>query len=748
MATRTVRFILLVLLLGTARYGRAQADRAARVEALLGSMTLEEKVGQMTQLTLQAVSATRGTADTPHTLDMDKLRQALVEYHVGSLLNVYDVSFPLAYWRDLITTIQDVATKETRLGIPVLYGIDAVHGHHYLREGTLFPQNVAMAATWNPDLVRRSNAITAVEVRASGIPWNFSPVFDVGRQPLWSRFFETFGEDPYLVSVMGRASVEGQQAGALGAPDRVAACAKHYVGYSMPLSGKDRSPAWIPERLLREFFLPPFAAAVEAGVASVMVNSGDVNGEPVHASHYLLTEVLRGELGFEGVAVSDWEDIKKLHTVHRVAATEKEAVRMAVLAGVDMSMVPLSLDFHDDLVALVREGAVPEARIDEAVRRILNLKFALGLFEQPYPDPALSAKVGAPEHRAVSLQAAQEAVTLLKNEGGLLPLSKQARVLVTGPGAASLPVLHGAWTYTWQGTDEALYPEDTPTFLEAVQAEVGAAQVTYVPGTRLYDEVDIPAAVAAARQADVALVVAAEKASVEQVGSIEDLRLPAVQTRLVRAVAATGTPVVLVLLENRPRIVREAVAQARAVVLGYEPGMRGGEALADVLFGDVNPSGHLPFTYPRHTGALVHYDHKFAQEQDTTFGWTGYNPQWDFGFGLSYTTFAYGNLTLDKPLMGADDTLAVSVTVTNTGDRAGKEVVQLYVRDLYARIAPRVKRLRGFEKVTLAPGEARTVTFRLDRDDLSYIGLHNRPVLEPGDFEVYVGGLKAGFAVR
>ncbi|GIV58492.1 MAG: hypothetical protein KatS3mg042_1405 [Rhodothermaceae bacterium] len=527
----------------------------------------------------------------------------------------------------------------------------------------------------------------------------------------------------------------------------MAATLKHYVGYSLPFTGKDRTPAYIPERLLREIFLPPFREAIASGAASIMINSGEINGVPVHVSRYLLTDVLRDELGFEGVAVTDWEDIKKLVSVHRVAATEKEAVRMAVMAGVDMSMVPYSTDFAEYVVELVREGAIPEARVDEAVRRILRMKMALGLFENAYPDTSLASRVGSEEHRALSLKAAREAITLLENDG-VLPLAKDARILLTGPGADWLPPLYGSWSYTWQGTETGVYPPSARTFLQALRAHAGADRVTYVPGTDLYAEVDIPAAVAAAEDVDAVVVALAEKPSVEVPGSIEDLDLPAVQTRLVRALAATGKPVILVMLFNRPRVVRAAVEAADAVLMAYHPGPFGGQAIAEILYGDVNPSGRLPFTYPRYANSLLTYDHKNSERADTLFGMNGFNPQWEFGHGLSYTTFAYRDLTLSADTVGTTDTLRVSVTVANTGDRAGQEVVQLYSRDLYASITPSVKRLRRFEKIALAPGEARTVTFTLPVSDLAFIGLDNRPVVEPGGFEVMVGDLTASFVVE
>ena len=733
-------------------------EAARKAGELLAKMTLEEKVGQMTQLEISMVSAGRNQEIR---IDPAKLEKAVVKYGVGSILNVADQALTLDRWHETIRQIQDAAGR-TRLKIPVLYGIDTIHGANYVQGSTLFPQPLAMAATWNPELMMKGSEVAALETRAAGIPWTFSPVLDIGRQPLWPRLWETYGEDPYLVSVMGVASVRGYEGADVSSPERVAACLKHYMGYGLPLSGRDRTPAWIPEIYLREYVLPPFKAAVEAGARTVMINSGEINGVPVHVSHFILTDILRKELGFKGVAVSDWEDIKKLVNIHRVAATEKEATRMSVLAGVDMSMVPSDYSFADHLVALVREGAVPQSRIDEAVRRILTLKFELGLFADPMPNATLRAKFGTPESRRASLDSAREAMTLLKNTNNLLPLDKNRKVLVTGPTADSLVSLNNGWSYVWQGSEESLYPKDRPTIRAAVEAKVGRANMTYVPGTRIVrsgsgpsnvtptdtdQEVDIAAAARAAREADVVILCLGEGSYTETPGNITDLTLPEPQLKLAEAIAAAGKPVVFVLVEGRPRIINRIEGAAGAILMAYNPGNEGGQAVADVLFGDHNPAGRLPFTYPRHPNALLSYDHKSYENENTTFGLTPFNPQFQFGHGLSYTTFKYGDLRLGRKTLGERDNLSVSVTVTNTGRRAGAEVVQLYVRDLVASITPPDRRLRRFAKIHLEPGQSRTLTFELEREDLSYIGQNNRPVVEPGDFEVLVGGLTEKFTL-
>ncbi len=758
--------IALVVLAAASSVARAQMQSGveARVDSLLARMTLEEKVGEMTQLTIGVVGSTRGTPDTVQQVDSVRLDDALLNHHVGSLLNVWDVALAPDRWRDLLNTVQRVAARK-RVPIPVIYGIDAVHGFNYMTKGTIFPQNIAMAATWNPSLVRREHQITAYETRAVGIPWNFAPVLDLGRQPLWSRFFETFGEDVHLATVLGREAVLGEQRDPRPALDSlfpalprsavtpvadvfVAATGKHFLGYSAPLSGKDRTTALIPDRQLREYYLPTFRAAIDAGLRTIMVNSSDINGVPVHASHEILTDLLRKELAFDGIVVSDWADVDRLYSVHRVASSPKDAVRQAVLAGVDMCMVPTDLSFYDLLIPLVREGAVPMARIDEAVRRILRVKYQLGLFANPWPDSLRLARVGSPPFQAASRAAAEESITLLKNERAFLPLPKSARVLITGPGAASLVAQFGSWSYTWQGTNTAMYPRDVKTLLDAVRDKVGAQRVTYVRGADFNSELDIADAVAAARTADVVIVALAEWPVVEKPGDIEDLAFPATQLRLARAIEATGTPVVLTIFHQHPRIVREAVEGARAVVTAYETGPFGGEALASVLFGDLNPSGKLPFSWPRTSGSIVHYDRPAPEDATTSGSEGGYNPEWPFGHGLSFTTFAYSNLRPSGGVAGISDTVTVSVDVANMGAVAGKEVVQLYVRDLYASVDPPVRRLRDFEKISLAPGERRTVTFRLPIQRLAFIGRDNRPIVEPGDFDLMVGGLRTRLVVK
>jgi beta-glucosidase len=736
-----------------------ERDHTKKIEDLLKRMTLEEKVGQMTQLTIEMIASGK---DQNVKIDPAKLEKAINKYGVGSILNVYDQALTLDAWHEIITQIQDAA-KKTRLGIPVLYGIDTIHGANYIQGATLFPQEIGMAATWNPELMKRASEIAAMETRAAGIPWSFSPVLDLGRNPLWPRFWETFGEDPYLAKVMGVAFVRGLEGSDVSSDQQVASSLKHYMGYSFPLTGRDRTPAWIPENYLREYFLPTFDAAVKAGARTIMINSGEINGVPGHVNRQILTDMLRTELGFKGFVVSDWEDIKKLVTFWRIAATEKEATRMAIMAGIDMSMVPLDYSFADHLIALVKEGAVPQSRIDEAVRRILRVKFELGLFEKPMPNAALKAKFATAESRQVSLQAAQESLTLLKNQNNVLPLAKTAKVLVTGPTSDSLISLNNGWTYVWQGSEESLYPKDRPTIRKAIETKIGAGNVTFVQGTRIIrrpgstsnntptdidEEIDIAAAVEAARNVDVVVLALGEGSYCETPGNITDLTLGEPQLKLAQAIQATGKPVVLVLVEGRPRIINRIAEGANAILMAYNPSNEGGTAIADVLFGDVNPSGKLPYTYPRTPNGLINYDHKPFETENTAFGNMAFNPQFQFGDGLSYTTFTYSDLSVGKQTISANEELPVSVTVTNSGQRAGKEAVLVYVSDLVASISPPGKRLRRFAKINLDPGQSRTLNFKLRAEDLSFIGADNKRTVEPGEFEVRIANLSQRFTLK
>jgi len=721
-----------------------------RVEDLLSRMTLAEKVGQMTQINLTRLMGRDEWDRGP--LNEAWLQRVLVDHHVGSILSgggASPVPNDPETWATVTNTLQRWAVERTRLGIPILYGVDAVHGHNNVLGATLFPHQIGLAATWDKALVEEVARVTARAVRATGIHWNFAPVADVGRDFRWGRFYETFGEDRHLASELVAASVRGLQGESLSSEGAVAATLKHFVGYSQPLNGQDRSPALIPLRTLREVFLPPFEAGLRAGARTVMANSGSVNGVPVHASAYLLTEVLRHQLGFTGVVVSDWQDIDKLVTVHRVAPDFEEAVRRSILAGVDMYMVPLDAErFTRTLIRLVETGAVPMARIDEAVRRILTLKMELGLFEHPYVDPK-AAREAVQTGEELAWRAAVESITLLENRGDLLPLGARHRaVLVTGPGADDIPMLLGGWSVGWQGVP----PDEVPpvvTVAEALrQAAPPGVTVRHVPGGRRPDE--LAGVVAAAREADVVVAVVGEAPYAEGEGDAHKrgYRLSPEQERLVLALASTGKPLVVVLLAGRPLILGEVAQRADALLMAYLPGSQGGRAIASVLFGEASPGGRLPFSWPRDTVQVpIFYDHLRAEESPTP----EYDPLYPFGYGLSYTRFAYRGLQVSGQV-SADGVVEVRVSVTNTGETEGDEVVQVYASKPFSTVVRPERQLVAFERVRLGPGETREVRLSIPVQRLAIVPgdiLGDAPmVVEPGVYRVEVGGLSASFTVQ
>ncbi|MBT1709958.1 glycoside hydrolase family 3 C-terminal domain-containing protein [Fulvivirgaceae bacterium PWU5] len=730
-----------------------------QVEALLAKMTVEEKVGQMAQVTLDVI--TKGpneyVSDEPLQLDPALVKKALVQYHVGSVLNTANNRARTPEkWYEIISQLQNVATKETRLKIPLLYGIDAVHGATYTAGATFFPQQIGQAAMWNRALVRRGAEICAYETRASSIPWAFAPVLDMGRDARFPRLWETFGEDVYLVSALGKEMVDGLEGddNNVAGNRRVASCLKHFLGYQVPQSGKDRTPAFIPETELRERHLPSFKAAIDAGARSIMVNSGIINGISVHANHDILTKLLKEELGFKGVVVTDWKDIDNLHERDKVAATPKEAVKLAINAGVDMSMIPYNFRFCDYLVELVKEGQVPMTRIDDAVRRILTLKFELDLFKTPVTSFKNYPEFGSKAFEQSAYEAAGESITLLKNTSNVLPLKKGAKLLVTGPNANSMRSLNGGWSYSWQGEKVSEFADRYNTMLEALQKKAGSDAVKFVPGVSYKDDgkywqekdVNIDAAVQAAAGVDYVILCVGENSYTEKPGDLHDLSLSANQVALAQALVKTGKPVILVLNEGRPRLISAFEKDVQAVVQTYLPGNFGGDALAAILFGEINPSGKLPYTYPMYANTLVTYDHKPSEEQNKMQGMYDYESdfaiQYPFGFGLSYTTFEYSDLQVDKTVLNPEESFAVSVTVKNTGARAGKEVIQLFTSDLYASMTPDVKRLRGFDKILLTPGQSQKVTFTVKARDLAFVNKDLRWTVEAGDYEVSIGTLK------
>lgn len=744
---KTIKTILILLILPlmafTSQAQKGDKEIKSEVDKLLKQMTLEEKVGQMTQITIQVVSKKQGNKDQHHELDEKKLEEAIVKYGAGSLLNVYDKAHEINYWHEVITKIQDIATKKTRLKIPVLYGIDAIHGATYTAGSTLFPQALGMASTFNRELVKKGGEITAVETYGSGIPWNFNPNLDLGRQPLWPRLWESYGEDSYLTTVMGSTYVKALQDNPYVPKGRFIACPKHYVGYGFPHNGLDRTPALMSERTLREYFLPPFEAAVKAGALTVMVNSSEIDGIPGHANYHLLTEVLKGEMKFPGFVVSDWEDIKRLFTRDRVATSPKEAVFMAVMAGVDMSMVPTDFSFYDLLLQLAKEGTVPMTRIDDAVSRILYVKMKLGLFENAYPDKSFLPQFASEEHTKANLDAAREAVVLLKNGKNILPLARDKKVFVTGPTANMLSSLNGGWTITWQGNEESLYPQAKETVVEAIRSKVGEKNVTFDQGVDFEKEIAGSKGLELAKQSDVIVLCLGEGAYCETPGNITDLTLPEAQLAYAEKLIATGKPVVLVMLEGRPRVITRIADKVDGILTAFLPGMEGGRAIADIIFGDANPSGKLPVSYPKSPNGITLYDYKPIE----FFDGNKYDPLFPFGYGLSYTSFKYSNLKLSSKEITENGQVKVTVDVTNTGKLKGKEAVLLYLTDMFGTVSRPNKQLKGFDKVELEPGQTKTVTFSIGWDEMSFIGLSNTRIVEPGEFMVTVGGLQDKFSL-
>ena len=726
----------------------------AHIQEWLKKMTLEEKIGQMCEITIDVMSDFEASKKNGFTLNPAMLDTVIGKYKVGSLLNVpLSVAQKKEKWAEAIKQIQDLSMKE--IGIPCIYGVDQIHGTTYTLDGTMFPQGINMGAAFNRELTEKAAAISAYETKAGCIPWTYAPVVDLGRDPRWSRMWENYGEDCYVNAEMGKASVRGFQG---SDPNHigeynVAACMKHYMGYGVPVSGKDRTPSSISRSDMREKHFAPFLAAIRQGALSVMVNSGVDNGVPFHANRELLTEWLKEDLNWDGMIVTDWADINNLCTRDHIAATKKEAVKIAINAGIDMSMVPYEVSFCDYLKELVQEGEVPMSRIDDAVARVLRLKYRLGLFENPYWDIKKYDKFGSKEFAAEALQAAEESEVLLKNEGNILPLAKGTKILLAGPNANSMRCLNGGWSYSWQGhlADECAGAYNT--IYESLCNKYGKENIIYEPGVTYApykndnwweeNQPEIEKSVAAASRADVIIACIGENSYCETPGNLTNLTMSENQRNLVKALAATGKPVILILNQGRPRIINDIVPLAKAVVNVMLPSNYGGDALANLLAGDANFSGKMPFTYPKHINALANYDYKPCENMGQMGGNYNYDSvmdvQWEFGFGLSYTTYSYSNLKVDKTSFTADDVLTVSVAVTNTGKVTGKESVLLYSKDLVASSTPDNIRLRNFEKIELNPGETKTVTMQLKGSDLAFVGYDGKWRLEKGDFKLKCG---------
>ena len=708
-----------------------------QVEELLSKMDLDAKIGQMTELAIDVLGE---TINGEFQLDEAKLHKAIAEYKVGSFLNAPGpVAQSPEKWNEIIGRIQELSMTEI--------------GTTYTLGGTLFPQNINMGAAFNPDLTYEAARVTAYETRASNCPWTYSPTVDMARDPRWPRVWENYGEDCLVNAIMGSTAVRGFQGDDPNhiPADRIATSVKHYMGYSMPRTGKDRTPAYISVSELREKCFAPFKACVEAGALTIMVNSGSINGKPVHADRELLTQWLKEDLGWDGMLITDWADINNLYTREHVAENKKEAIEMAINAGIDMAMEPYDLNYCTLLKELVQEKKVPMSRIDDAVRRVLRLKFRLGLFDHPNTLLKDYPLFGSKEHALIALHAAEESEVLLKNKDNILPLPQGKKLLVTGPNANSMRCLNGGWSYSWQGHLTDRFADKYNTIYEAICNKFGADHVrleqgvTYKPEGAYMEEnePEIEKAVAAARNVDIIIACIGENSYCETPGNLSELAISANQSKLVKALAATGKPIILILNEGRPRIINELEPLADAVIDILLPGNYGGDALANILAGDVNPSAKMPYTYPRHEAALTTYDYRVSEEMDKMEGAYDYNAvvsvQWPFGYGLSYTTFEYSNFQTDKSSFTTGDDLHFSIDVTNTGKYAGKEVVMLFSSDLVASLTPENRRLRAFKKVELQPGETQTVTLSIKGSDLAFVNSDGQWVLEQGDFRMQCG---------
>ena len=723
-----------------------------KVASTLSRMSLDEKIGQMLQLNFDIFGSYH---DGQWTLDEQKLDTTFAHWKVGSVLNTPGFSPSAAQWYEFVDRIQQKALHHT--GIPIIYGLDHNHGVSYVSDGTIFPQPINLAASFNTELVRREAEICAYESRAANCPWVFNPVLDLGRDPRWSRIWESFGEDATVNARMVEAEIRGYQGkdnNHLG-PYSVATSVKHYFGYGAPFSGKDRTPAYIAPNMLREKYFEPFRAAIRAGALTIMVNSSSINGVPVHASYEYLTQWLKQDLNWDGMIVTDWADINNLYTREHVARDKKDAIRLAINAGIDMCMEPYNVDFCVLLRGLVDEGKVSMERIDDAVRRIIRLKYRLGLFDHPNTGDAKEdySKFGSEEFVKQALRTAEESEVLLKNADGILPLAKGKKILLTGPNANQMRCLNGGWTYTWQGSNIEKVAERYNTIYEALCNKYGKENiileqgVTYNEQGQYYAEnkPEIQRAVAAATGVDVIVACIGENSYCETPGNLSDLWLSENQRNLVKELAKTGKPIILILNEGRPRLITDIEPLAKAMVDILLPGNYGGDALANLLAGDANFSAKMPYTYPSEINSLCTYDYKVCEETATMSGAYNYDAKvpllWPFGYGLSYTTFQYSNLRVDKTSFRASDTLIVKVDVRNTGHIDGKEAVLLYSSDLVASIVPDNKRLRAFQKISLQAGETKTVTFTLPASDLAFVGSDGKWVLEEGDFTLRVSNL-------
>lgn len=726
----------------------------AQVEQTLKKLTLEEKIGQMMELVTDLFGA--NDKNGVFYIDEHKTDSILSRYKIGSILNAPNTCAPTAkQWEKYIAQIQKISMK--RIGIPCVFGLDQNHGSTYTQGGTLFPQNINVAATFNREIARRSAEATAYETRAVSVPWTYSPTVDLGRDARWPRIWENFGEDCYLSSEMGKAMVYGFQGEDPNNIDQyhIATSMKHFMGYGVPWTGKDRTPAYISPADLREKHFAPFLAGLQAGALTVMVNSASVNGVPMHANKEFLTGWLKEETGWDGVLITDWADINNLYTREMVAKDKKDALRIAINAGIDMIMEPYSCDACGYLVELVKKGKIPMSRIDDACRRVLRMKYRLDLFKNPTQKLKNYPKFGGEEFAKLALEGATESMVLLKNEGNILPLQHGKKILLTGPNANQMRCLNGGWSYTWQGHRADEFAGKYNTIYEAFCNEYGKENVilnqgvTYNEKGKYWEENEpqIQEAVAAAKDADVIVACIGENSYTETPGNLTDLWLSENQRNLVKALAQTGKPVILVLNEGRPRLIADIEPLAQGIINILIPGNMGGDALSNLVSGKSNFSGKMPYTYPKEINSLANYDFKKSEEVGTMEGAYDYNAkitqQWGFGYGLSYTSYKYSNLKVSQSDFRHGDIIKVSVDVKNTGKVAGKESVLLFSSDLIASVVPDGRRLRAFDKVELQPGETKTMTFELKADDLAFVGWNGKWRLEEGDFKLMIADQSA-----
>ena len=726
----------------------------AQVEQTLKKLTLEEKIGQMMELVTDLFGA--NDKNGVFYIDEHKTDSILSRYKIGSILNAPNTCAPTAkQWEKYIAQIQKISMK--RIGIPCVFGLDQNHGSTYTQGGTLFPQNINVAASFNREIARRSAEATAYETRAVSVPWTYSPTVDLGRDARWPRIWENFGEDCYLSSEMGKAMVYGFQGEDPNNIDQyhIATSMKHFMGYGVPWTGKDRTPAYISPADLREKHFAPFLAGLQAGALTVMVNSASVNGVPMHANKEFLTGWLKEETGWDGVLITDWADINNLYTREMVAKDKKDALRIAINAGIDMIMEPYSCDACGYLIELVKEGKIPMSRIDDACRRVLRMKYRLDLFKNPTQKLKNYPKFGGEEFAKLALEGATESMVLLKNEGNILPLQHGKKILLTGPNANQMRCLDGGWSYTWQGHRADEFAGKNNTIYEAFCNEYGKENVilnqgvTYNEKGKYWEENEpqIQEAVAAAKDADVIVACIGENSYTETPGNLTDLWLSENQRNLVKALAQTGKPVILVLNEGRPRLIADIEPLAQGIINILIPGNMGGDALANLVSGKSNFSGKMPYTYPKEINSLANYDFKKSEEVGTMEGAYDYNAkitqQWGFGYGLSYTSYKYSNLKVSQSDFRHGDIIKVSVDVKNTGKVAGKESVLLFSSDLIASVVPDGRRLRAFDKVELQPGETKTMTFELKADDLAFVGWNGKWRLEEGDFKLMIADQSA-----